>query len=447
MESLTPDFLADLSAWLRIPSVSALPEYHQQVLEAAAFTAHLFQKAGLENVRQIEGNGFPLVYGDWLHSPGAPTLLCYGHYDVQPAEPLELWHTPPFEPTKIGDNLYARGAADDKGLAILLIKAVEHFLAAGRPLPINVKFLFEGEEESGGDHIATYLAEHAAELKANAALICDTEMFAPGLPSICTGLRGIVYGEIHVRTGKTDLHSGVYGGNVRNAIEEAGRLIAALKDHEGRILIPGFHDQVVAPAPEELASWRTLPFDVSHYQTKEAQVFALHGDPDYGLLERVWSRPTLEFHGIRGGFVGEGAKTVIPAEATVKVSCRLVPNQDAQKTVELLASHLQAIASPGVQVEFRLLSAAPASLVDPSSPFIKVCAQAMGEAFGATTVYMRSGGSIPIVGLFQAKLGIPSVLAGFGLPDDNLHAPNEKVYLPNLAGGLRSLVRYFELLG
>ena len=443
MESL----LEDLKAWLRIPSVSALPEYHGAVLAAADFTAKLFAQAGLENVRQIAGNGFPLVYGDWLHAPEAPTLLCYGHYDVQPAEPLEKWNTPPFEPTQIGEDLFARGAADDKGLAILPIKAVEHFLANGRPLPVNVRFLYEGEEESGGDHIASHLAQYAGELKANAALICDTEMFAPGMPTICTGLRGILYGELIVRTGRTDLHSGVYGGNVRNAVEEAARLVAALKDADGRVIVPGFYEGVAVPAETELASWRTLPFDVEKYREKEAQVFALHGDPDYGLLERVWCRPTLEIHGIRGGFTGEGAKTVIPCEAVVKLSARLVPDQDPHHCVAMLTQHLAAITPAGVETQFRLLHSAPAALVDADSPFVQKCAAAMSEAFGAPTVYMRSGGSIPIVGLFAGKLGIPSVLAGFGLPDDNLHAPNEKIHLPNLTRGLAALVRYFEILG
>ncbi len=439
--------LEDLKAWLRIASVSADPRAAGEVRRAAEFTAALFTKAGLEGVRLIEGEGHPLVYGEWLHAPGKPTLLCYGHYDVQPPEPLELWNTPPFEPTVLGENLYARGAADDKGLAIILIRAVQSFLEAGRPLPVNVKFLFEGEEESGGDHVSKYVAEHAEELKADAALICDTEMFAPELPTICVGLRGIVYAELTVETGEVDLHSGVYGGAVPNAIEEAARLVAALKDEQGRICIAGFENGWQAPTEEELESWSALPFDVSAYQKQEARVFGLHGEPGYGLIERTWARPTLEIHGIAGGFTGEGAKTVIPAKAVVKLSCRLGPGQDPKHAGLVLSEAVAAAAPKHAKTSLRILHGAPASVVDPANPFVKRAAEAMEEVFGAKTVFTRSGGSIPIVGLFQQTLGIPSVMTGFGLPDDNLHAPNEKVYLPNVYRGIAAIARYFERLG
>jgi acetylornithine deacetylase/succinyl-diaminopimelate desuccinylase-like protein len=441
------EVLNDLKAWLRIASVSANPMAAPQVREAAEFTAQLFRKAGIENVRLIEGNGNPLVAGDWLHAPGKPTLLCYGHYDVQPAEPLELWRTPPFEPTVIGDNLYARGAADDKGLALILIEAVGAFLRQGRPLPVNVRFLFEGEEESGGDHISEYLQAHQAELACDAALICDTEMFAPELPTICVGLRGIVYAELKVQTGETDLHSGSYGGAVPNAVELAAWLVSQLKDKEGRVRIPGFYDDVAAPSAAELASWEALPFDAKAYQEAEAKVFYLHGEPEYGVLQQSWARPTLEIHGIAGGFTGEGAKTVIPCEALVKLSCRLAPGQEPERIGYLLSQALQSLAPAGAKLSLNVLHGAKASVVDPASPFIAAAAEAMSEVFGQRTVYTRSGGSIPIVGLFQTALGVPSVMTGFGLPDDNLHAPNEKVYLPNVYRGIAALVRYFERLG
>lgn len=442
------EFLADLTQWLKIPSVSSDPALRPQVAQAAAFCAQLFQQAGLENVRLIEDpeHGHPLVYGEVLTNPSAPTLLCYGHYDVQPAEPLELWNTPPFEPTQLGEDLFARGAADDKGLALILIKAVERFHRRGERPPINLKFLFEGEEESGGNHIARYLDANAETLKADAVLLCDTEMFAPGLPTLTTGLRGILYGEIYVRTAEGDLHSGVYGGGAPNAVLEAAKIVAALKDEEGRIAIPEIYAAVERPSEAELASWDTLPFDDEAWRRQDAKVFVLRGEPEYGLLERLWARPTLEIHGIRGGFTGEGSKTVIPAEALVKFSLRLVPGLTPELASRALRNALTDLSPSGIIVTLRILHEAEATLIDPSHPFIQTCAQVMSEVFGRETVYMRSGGSIPIVGLFLQKLGIPSIMPGFGLPDDNLHAPNEKVHLPNIARGIDSIEAYFRAL-
>ncbi len=439
--------LERLKGWLRIPSISADPAAAPAVYQAAQYTAGLFRDAGLTGVQLIEGEGHPLVYGEWLMAAEAPTLLCYGHYDVQPVEPLELWHTPPFEPTQIGDNLYARGAADDKGLAFILVEAVREFLTAGRPLPVNVRFLFEGEEESGGDHIARYLAANGSSLPADAVVLCDTEMFAPELPTLCVGLRGIVYCELRVTTGETDLHSGVYGGAVPNAIEAAARIVAALKDETGGIRIAGFADDVLPPAVEELTSWQQLPFDEAAYQRDEARVFALTGESGYGVLEKVWARPSLEIHGIAGGFTGEGAKTVIPCEALVKMSCRLAAGQNPERAARLLAEAIRSATPAGARVELRVLHQARACVVDPDNRFVREAAVAMEEVFGRRAVYTRSGGSIPIVGLFEEKLGLPSVMMGFGLPDDNLHAPNEKVYLPNVERGIQAVARYFERLG
>ncbi len=441
------EVLNDLKEWLRIPSVSSDPEAAGEVRRAAEFTAMLFRKAGLENVHLIEGEGFPLVSGDWLHAPGKPTLLCYGHYDVQPADPIELWRTPPFEPTVIGDNLYARGAADDKGLALILIHAVQRFLKSGEALPVNVRFLYEGEEESGGEHVSSYVRAHPEAVACDAALICDTEMFAPELPTICVGLRGIVYAELSVETGEVDLHSGVYGGGVPNAMEAAARIVTALKDDEGRIRIAEFDEGVIPPTQAEMRSWAALPFDEIAYQKEEARVFALHGEPGYGLFERLWSRPTIEIHGIGGGFTGEGAKTVIPCVATVKLSCRLAPGQDPVRIGRLLSDAIESVAPVGVRTTLKILGSAAASVVDPENPFVREAAEAMREVFGQQTVFTRSGGSIPIVGLFNEVLGVPSVMTGFGLPDDNLHAPNEKVYLPNVYRGIEAIARYWVRLG
>lgn len=443
------EFLEDLKGWLRIPSVSALEEYRESVREAAEFTAGLFRKAGLEAVEVVEDEegGHALVRGELLGVEGAPTLLCYGHYDVQPAEPLELWRTPPFEPTVVGEDLFARGAADDKGLALILIQAVERFHRRGERPPVNLKFLFEGEEESGGGHIERYVRANGEQLRADAALLCDTEMFAPGLPTICTGLRGILYGELWVRTAEGDLHSGVYGGGVPNAVMAAAQMMAGLKDREGRILIPGLYEAVERPSEAERESWAGLPFDAERWRTEEAKAKGYSGEPEYGLLERLWARPTLEVHGIRGGFTGEGSKTVIPCEAVVKLSMRLVPGVGSELAKELLAAALAEQAGPGVEARLRILHANEACVIGTENRFVRRAAEAMEEVFGAKTVYMRSGGSIPIVGLFAQHLGIPAVLPGFGLPDDNLHAPNEKVHLPNVARGIAAMERYFLKLG
>ncbi|GAB4419692.1 MAG: dipeptidase [Bryobacter sp.] len=443
------EFLADLVEWLRIPSVSADPSLGAEVARAAEFTAYLFQKAGLARVEVLTDpqGGHPLVYGESLAAPGAPTLLCYGHYDVQPARREDGWATEPFAPAVHGDNLYARGAADDKGLALILIKAVERFTRRGEALPVNLKFLFEGEEENGGDHLARFVQAQPERCRADAVLLCDTEMFAPGLPTITTGLRGIVYGELRLRTAEGDLHSGVYGGGAPNAIEAAARAVAAMKDEVGRIAMPGLLAAVTPPGEEERASWAALPFDENAWQREEAKVRAVHGEPEYSLLERLWARPSLEFHGIRGGYVGEGAKTVIPAEAVVKFSLRLVPGTTVDLAREALVEAWRAAVPPWAAAELHILHGAEASLVDPANPFVAEAARALEASFGGKTVFIRSGGSIPVVGLFARELGMPSVMPGFGLPDDNLHAPNEKVYLPNIERGIGAVEEYWRHLG
>ncbi len=439
-------FLEGLFEFLRIPSISTLPEHAGDVLGAAAFVENALRGAGLEHVEQIRGGGNPLVYGDWLGAPGKPTLLLYGHYDVQPPDPLDEWHSPPFEPTVRGDNLYARGACDDKGQTYILIKAVEGFLRTRGSLPVNVRFLIEGEEEVGGGHIASFVAGRPQRLAADSALICDTEMFAPELPTLCVGLRGIVYGELHVTGARTDLHSGVYGGAAPNPLHATAEILCALKDHEGRIRIPGFHDRIRPPSQAERAAWARLPFDEAQYRDQEMGASELVGEPEFPLFERLWARPTLEVHGIRGGFTGEGAKTVIPARAVAKLSMRLVADQRPEEAVEQLQRAVSKACPRGVAAAFHPIHSAAPSLVDPENPFLQAAARAMEDIFGTPTVYTRSGGSIPIVGLFQVHLGIPSVLMGFGLPDDNLHAPNEKFYLPNFFRGILAVARYLERL-
>jgi len=439
--------LETLKQFLRIPSVSTDPERAGDVRHAARFVANLLRDAGLNSVAEIEAEGrHPLVYGEWLHAPEKPTLLFYGHYDVQPPEPLEEWISPPFEPEVRGDNIYARGAADDKGLSLILIAAIERVLRNENP-PVNIRVLMEGEEETGGEHVEEFVRSNPEKLRADAAVIADTEMFAPELPTICVGLRGIVYGEIHVQTAEQDLHSGMYGGAAANAVQAAAEVIAALKDRGGRIQIPGFLDRVRQPSPQERDAWNRLPFNEDAYLHEEMRAFTLTGETDVPLFDRLWARPTFEVHGIRGGFIGEGAKTVIPARAVVKVSCRLVPDQDPAEATQQLEKAIQAATPKGCKASFQLLSASPPSMVDPDNKFVRAAADAMTEVFGNKTVFTRSGGSIPVVSLFQQHLGIPSVMLGYGLPDDNLHAPNEKLYLPNFFRGIEATVRFLEKCG
>jgi acetylornithine deacetylase/succinyl-diaminopimelate desuccinylase-like protein len=441
------DFLEGLKAFLRIPSISTLSEHKPDIRRAAEFAASELRAAGLTSVELIEGEGNPLVYAEWLGAPGKPTVLFYGHYDVQPADPLDEWKSPPFEPEVRGNDIFARGAVDDKGQVYIQIKAVEGLLKTTGKLPVNVKFLLEGEEETGGEHIEAYVKTRPPRLKADAAVVCDTEMFAPELPTICVGLRGMVYYELFVQGADHDLHSGVYGGAAPNPILAISEILCALKDRDGHIHIPGFYDRVVQPSAKEREAWARLPFDVKEYTEKEMGAKELVGEPDVPLFERVWARPTLEVHGIRGGFTGEGAKTVIPARAVAKVSTRLVADQRVDEAIAQFKAAVAAACPKGVTVEVKVLHSGEPSLTNPDNPFIHASAEAMKQVFGKETVYIRSGGSIPIVGVFDRYLGVPSVMMGFGLPDDNLHAPNEKFHLPNFYRGIEAVARYLELLG
>ena len=440
-------FLHELKALLRIPSVSTLPEHKGDCHFAAEVLAAELMRIGMENVRLIETEGHPLVYADWLHAEGKPTALCYGHYDVQPPDPLDEWLSPPFEPEERNGNLYARGAVDDKGQMYMHVKALESLLATGGGLPLNVRVLLEGEEEVGGEGIANYVATKPADLKADFALISDTELFAPGLPTLCVGLRGMIYTELEVRGAKTDLHSGMYGGAAPNPFFAIAQILAGLKSPQGHILIPGFYDDVVPPSPEELAAWRSLPFDEEEYRIHEVGAKQLVGEAGYSVLERTWARPTLEVHGIPGGFIGAGAKTVIPAKATAKVSMRLVPDMTPAKAFALYKSYVEQIAPEGVDVQVRLIHSGDAALIPVDNSYIRAATKALHEVWGRDTVFIRSGGSIPIVGDFARHLGLPSVMMGFGLPDDNLHAPNEKFKLKNFELGIESIIRFLEEAG
>jgi len=445
-------FLDELKALLRIPSISTLPEHAADTRRAAEFIAAELTRIGMENVRLIETTGttptgHPLVYADWLHADGTPTLLCYGHYDVQPPDPLDEWHTPPFEPTERDGNLYARGAVDDKGQTWMHVKALESLFAAnnGR-LPINIRVIIEGEEEVGGEGIATYVRNHPETLRADAALVSDTEMFAPEMPTLCVGLRGMIYTEVEARGAKTDLHSGMYGGAAPNPFVALSQVIAGLKDSNGHINIPGFYDKVAAPSADELAAWKSLPFDEEHYRKTEVGSTVLTGEPGFSVFERTWARPTLEVHGMPGGFTGAGAKTVIPARATAKISLRLVPHQSPAESFEQFRAAVLALCPAGITLEVRLIHSGDPILLSTDNPYARAATDAMHEVWTRDTVYIRSGGSIPIVGDFERHLKIPTVMMGFGLPDDNLHAPNEKFHIANFHRGTQSIIRFIELL-
>jgi acetylornithine deacetylase/succinyl-diaminopimelate desuccinylase-like protein len=449
LQSNKEQFLDGLKNLLRIPSISTLAEHKTDIRRAAESIADELRQMGMRGVEVIDGKPGqnPLVYAEWLEAAGKPTLLLYGHYDVQPPDPLDEWKSSPFEPTVRGQDIFARGASDDKGQTYILLKAVECFLRSEGTLPLNIKFLIEGEEEVGGEHIEEYVPLNQERLKADAAVVCDTEMFAPGLPTLTTGLRGLVYTEVEARGASHDLHSGQYGGAAPNPMQALAEIIARLKGPDGKVRIPDFYEKVRRPSRKELKAWKRLPFKESAFLKKEVGSSALTGERNYSVLERLWARPTFEVHGIRGGFVGEGAKTVIPAVGTAKISMRLVPDMNPKEVVRQFASAVKRHTPKGIKTTVRVISTAPASIVSTESNYIAAAAEAMENVFRKKTVYMRSGGSIPIVGLFLQHLKIPSIMMGFGLPDDNLHAPNEKFHLPNFYAGIESVIRYFELLG
>ncbi|MGA3055505.1 MAG: dipeptidase [Candidatus Korobacteraceae bacterium] len=443
-------FLDELKDLLRIPSVSTAEEHKDDIRKAAEMVANDLKRIGFEHVETIATQGHPLVYADWLHASGKPTALCYAHYDVQPAEPLDEWHTPPFEPTERDQNIYARGAVDDKGQLWMQLKAFESLFKGGNgKLPINVRVLIEGEEEVGGESIEEFVKKNAAsgKLKADFALVTDTELFAPDLPTLCVGLRGLLYTEIQAQGAKSDLHSGVYGGAAPNPLFALVEIISKLKDADGKILIPGFYDDVQKPTADELKAWEHLPFNEEDYRKAEVGSSVLTGEPGYSVLYRTWARPTLEVHGIPGGFVAPGAKTVIPARASAKVSMRLVPKQDPDDILKKYTEYVQKVTPKGIQISIKVHSKGPACVVNTDNKFARASVEAMHEIFGKDTVYIRSGGSIPIVTQFEEDLKIPSIMMGMGLPDDNLHAPNEKFHIPNFYRGIESIIRFFQILG
>jgi acetylornithine deacetylase/succinyl-diaminopimelate desuccinylase-like protein len=438
-------YLEELKALLAIPSISALPEHAADVARCAEWCADEMRRIGLENVKLIPTPGNPVVYGDWLHADDAPTILFYGHYDVQPVDPLNLWTSPPFEATIRDGEIYARGSADDKGQVFMHFKAVEaHIKQLGR-LPVNIKFIIEGEEEVGSAHLDDFIREHKGELGADVVVISDSGMFGRGVPSICYGLRGLVYFQLDLRGSSTDLHSGSFGGAVANPGMVLAQVLAQMKDRGGRIKIPGFYDEVVPLQNEEREAWATLPYNEKQYK-KDFGIPKLFGEASYTTLERTWARPTFEVNGLLSGFTGEGAKTVLPAVAMAKVSMRLVPNQDPDKIATLFEDYVRKITPKTVELKVTRMHGGKPWMTAYDNPFVQAAGRAIEQGFGRKPVFTREGGSIPVVSTFQEELGLPSVLFGVGLPDENAHAPNEKLDLGNFHNGIiASAILYQEI--
>jgi acetylornithine deacetylase/succinyl-diaminopimelate desuccinylase-like protein len=435
-------FVSELIDLVRIPSVSTAPDRAADVAHAAHWLADHLRAIGFES-RVDATDRHPVVRADWTKAAGRPTVLCYGHFDVQPPEPLALWTRPPFDPVVEGDVLYARGASDDKGQLFIHVKAVESILRTTGTLPVNVKFLLEGEEEIGSPSLLPYVSKHRRALAADAALVSDGSLFAPDLPTITIGLRGLLYTEVEVTTAEHDLHSGGYGGVVPNAVGAVAQIVSGLKDKHGRVRVPGFYTRVRPPDPAERSSWDRLPFTEERLLAT-AGVTATPGEQGYGLLDRMWARPTLDAHGIAGGFVGDGLKTVIPATATAKVSMRLVPDQQPDRLFPAFERAVRRLAPAGTRVQVRKIGTAKPVLVSPDASAVQAGARALEATFGVPPVYTRSGGSIPVVAGFDGTLKIPTLLMGFGLADDNLHAPNEKFDLRNFWRGIDASIRFLH---
>ena len=445
IDANTDRYLKELSDLLAIPSVSTDPERFPDIKRCAEWLADHMRGIGLQNVQIMPTQGHPVVYADWLGAPGKPTVLIYGHYDVQPPEPLELWTSPPFQATVRGDDLFARGASDDKGQTFIHLKAVEAFITTQGALPVNVKFLIEGEEEIGSEHLEGFVRDHAAMLKADLVLISDSSMFAKGVPSICYGLRGLAYMQIDLVGPNRDLHSGSYGGSVLNPIQALSEIISRLHDKNGRVTIPGFYDDVRKLSAKERTAFKKLPWSDAKY-ARDLGLRRLYGEKGFTTLERLWARPTAECNGIWGGFTDDGAKTVLPSRVSAKISMRLVPDQSSSKAARLFERYVKAIAPKGVQVTVRSLHGGEPVITPIESFGVRAAIVALERGFGKKPLYQREGGSIPIVVQFKKLLKIDTVLLGFGLPDENAHAPDEFLHLPNFYGGIRTVAHFFEAL-
>ena len=431
--------------FLRIPSISGIPDHAGDCRRAAEFLADQLREAGAENVEVCETGGHPVVYADRLHAPGAPTVVVYGHYDVQPVDPIDEWVTAPFEPFIADGRVVGRGAADDKGQIQIHVRALEAMLATRGELPVNIRYVFEGEEESSSEHLDAWLEGNRWRLGADIAVISDTGFFDGNRPAITVALRGVAAVEIHVQGAPRDLHSGQFGGTVHNPLNALCEIVAALKGPDGRIRVPGFYDDVVALTDEDRAAFAALPFDDEEYRTSVG-VPALYGEVGYTTLERRGARPTLDLNGIWGGFQGAGGKTIIPASAHAKMTCRLVADQDPDRIIELLRAYVLQVAPPGVTVRVDAEGGGRPSLTPIDHPATRAAARAIAATFGVEPLYIREGGSIPVTASFTSILGLPVVLLGFTNDDDHAHAPNESMVLANVETGIRTVAACWDEL-
>ena len=431
------NYIEELKEFLRIPSISTLPESKKEVERCAKFVAGNLKKIGMSSVEIFKTEGHPLVYAEWLGAPGKPTVLVYGHYDVQPVDPIELWNTPPFEPTIKNGKIFARGATDDKGQVFVHFKSVEAFFKKEGSLPLNVKFIIEGEEEIGSENLSIFLKNNSGLLKCNAVLISDTSLYAAGVPTLTYGLRGISYFDVEMEGPNRDLHSGSFGGSVANPINVMAKVISKLHDKNGRVTIPGFYDDVLKLSKKERENFKALKLSDKEY-AKDLGVAELNGEKGFTTLERIWTRPTLDCNGIVGGFTGKGAKTIIPSKVTAKISMRLVPSQKADKITKQFTRFIKKLTPKTVKVEITKIHSGEGSITPMDSPANIAAAKAMEKAFGKKPVFVREGGSIPIVTDFSKRLKSPVVLMGLGLDSENLHSPNEHFDLNHFQLGIMS---------
>lgn len=445
VESNKERYLAQLKELLAIPSVSSQSTHNADTRRCAEWVATEMRTIGMNNVQIFETPGHPIVYSEWMGAPGKPTVLFYGHYDVQPVDPLNLWTSPPFEATIRGEDLYARGSADDKGQIFIHFKSIEAYMKNQGKLPVNIKMLIEGEEEVGSANLDNFVKEHKELLKGDLVLISDSSMFAKGIPSVCYGLRGLAYMEVEVTGPNTDLHSGSFGGSLHNPIQALSEMIASLHDKNGKITVKGFYNDVRPLSKVERAAFKKLPWNDKKY-AKGLGLKQLYGEKGFTTLERLWARPTLECNGIWGGYTGEGAKTVLPAKAFAKISMRIVPDQDSTKIAKLFENHMKKIAPKTVQVKVTALHGGEPAITPIESPGVQAAVAALEKGFGKKPLYQREGGSIPIVVQFKKLLGLDTVLLGFGLPDENAHAPDEHINLDNFFGGIRTSVHFYNEL-
>lgn len=444
IDSNKQKFTDELVELLKIPSISSDPEYNEHTAKCADWVVNKIKELGFDNVQALKTPGHPIVYGDWLHAGAdAPTVLIYGHYDVQPVDPVELWDSSPFEPQIKNGKIIARGTADDKGQFYIHLKAVESILKIDGKLPLNVKFIIEGEEEAAVSHLDDFIKENAKLLAADVVLISDTEWFAEGLPTICYALRGLAYMELELTGPNRDLHSGTFGGAIDNPINTLCWMISQMRDKYGRVTVPGFYDDVVELTQEERDAFKRLPYNEEEY-CKDLDIKAVNGEIGYTTLERVWARPSFDLNGIWGGYTGAGSKTVIPSKAHAKFSTRLVPNQDPDDIFKKIEAHMQRLTPPTMKLKLEMLGGGNAAMTPIDSTGVKTAQSALRKAFGVEPVFMREGGSIPIVVLFQEVLDAPAVLLGFGLPSDNIHSPNENFSLENYYGGIKAIATFLK---